>query len=88
MKVLAFPDLRIILMSATIDISMFVEYFSNPVIIEVEGRTYPVTQYFLEDFVETTGYQDYNIRKKSKVSNVVALRDVVKQFAMYKRIYL
>ncbi|KAB7505156.1 Dosage compensation regulator [Armadillidium nasatum] len=55
--VLAFPELRVILMSATIDISMFSNYFDNPVIIEVEGRAFPVDQYFLEDFIELTGFQ-------------------------------
>lgn len=38
----AFPDVRIILMSATIDTTMFREYFFNCPIIEVFGRTFPV----------------------------------------------
>ena len=60
----AFPDLRIILMSATIDISMFAEYFKNPNIIEVEGRCFPVKAYFLEDFVEESGYHPSGERKR------------------------
>lgn len=38
----AFPDVRVLLMSATIDTTMFREYFFNSPIIEVFGRTYPV----------------------------------------------
>ena len=64
LQVRAFPDLRIILMSATIDISMFCEYFSNPAVIEVEGRTFPVQEYFIEDFVEMTGFVPTQERKR------------------------
>uniref|UniRef100_A0A452F6K3 ATP-dependent RNA helicase A n=1 Tax=Capra hircus TaxID=9925 RepID=A0A452F6K3_CAPHI len=42
----AYPEVRIVLMSATIDTSMFCEYFFNCPIIEVYGRTFPV-QVFL-----------------------------------------
>lgn len=38
----AYPEIRVILMSATIDTSMFCEYFFNCPIIEVFGRTFPV----------------------------------------------
>lgn len=38
----AYPEVRIVLMSATIDTSMFCEYFFNCPIIEVYGRTFPV----------------------------------------------
>lgn len=38
----AYPEVRIVLMSATIDTSMFREYFFNCPIIEVFGRTFPV----------------------------------------------
>lgn len=38
----AFPQIRIVLMSATIDTTLFQEYFGNCPIIEVSGRTFPV----------------------------------------------
>ncbi|XP_031696690.1 ATP-dependent RNA helicase A-like, partial [Anarrhichthys ocellatus] len=38
----AYPQVRIILMSATIDTSMFREYFFNSPVIEVFGRTFTV----------------------------------------------
>ena len=52
-----FPNVRIILMSATIDTSSFSEYFDGAPVIEVSGRTFPVQQYFLEDIVEMLGFQ-------------------------------
>lgn len=38
-----YPDLRVILMSATIDTTMFSKYFNDCPVIEVTGRTFPVT---------------------------------------------
>lgn len=38
----AYPDVRVVLMSATVDATMFREYFFNCPIIEVFGRTFPV----------------------------------------------
>ncbi|XP_064116471.1 ATP-dependent RNA helicase A-like, partial [Macrobrachium nipponense] len=63
----AFPDLRIILMSATIDISLFSDYFENPVVVEISGRAFPVQQYFLEDCVELTKFVPVpDSKKKNK----------------------
>ncbi|XP_045616540.1 ATP-dependent RNA helicase A isoform X2 [Procambarus clarkii] len=63
----AFPDLRIILMSATIDISLFSEYFANPFLIEVPGRAFPVQEYFLEDCIELTKFMPSpDTRKRNK----------------------
>ncbi|KAL7386398.1 hypothetical protein ABVT39_007731 [Epinephelus coioides] len=61
----AYPDIRIILMSATIDTTMFREYFFNAPIIEVFGRTFPVQEYFLEDCIQMTNFvPPPNDRKK------------------------
>lgn len=43
------PDLRVVLMSATLDSEKFSRYFNNCPIITVPGFTYPVNTYFLED---------------------------------------
>ena len=37
-----YPDMRIILMSATIDTTMFSQYFGNCPVLEIPGRSYPV----------------------------------------------
>lgn len=51
-----YPDLKIILMSATIDTTLFSRYFNDCPVIEIPGRAFPVQQYFLEDCVEMTKF--------------------------------
>jgi len=65
------PDLRLILMSATLQTEKLVEYFMNtgigsendnthsmppPALVEMEGRMYPVQEFFLEHILDMTGY--------------------------------
>ncbi|XP_061380109.1 dosage compensation regulator isoform X2 [Danaus plexippus] len=64
-----YPDLRVILMSATVDTSLFVEYFGNCPVIEVPGRSYPVKQYFLEDCIELTKFNPPPDARKRKLSS-------------------
>jgi ATP-dependent RNA helicase DHX36 len=56
------PDLRVILMSATLQTDSLVEYFESfgqpPAVVEMEGRMFPVQEYFLELVLEMTGYID------------------------------
>ncbi|KAF5473948.1 hypothetical protein F2P56_005894 [Juglans regia] len=59
------PDLRLILMSATINADLFSKYFGNAPIIHIPGLTFPVAEFFLEDVLEKT---HYNI--KSEFDNV------------------
>ncbi|CAG9538609.1 unnamed protein product [Cercopithifilaria johnstoni] len=47
-----YPDLRVILMSATVDTSLFTNYFGNCSVVLLEGRNFPVQHYFLEDIVQ------------------------------------
>ncbi|KAM1085267.1 hypothetical protein ACFX2B_010942 [Malus domestica] len=49
------PELRLILMSATLDSELFSSYFGRAQIIHVPGFTYPVQTHFLEDVLEITG---------------------------------
>ena len=51
----AFPQIKIILMSATINVDLFSKYFGDLNTVEVSGRLHPVEQYFLEDVIEMTG---------------------------------
>ena len=37
-----YPELRVILMSATVDTTLFTDYFGSVVVVEVYGRVYPV----------------------------------------------
>ncbi|XP_072275880.1 ATP-dependent RNA helicase A isoform X2 [Pyxicephalus adspersus] len=62
----AFPEIRVILMSATIDTTMFCEYFFNCPVIEVFGRTFPVQEYYLEDCIQMTRFIPPPRDKKKK----------------------
>ncbi|KAI0068404.1 P-loop containing nucleoside triphosphate hydrolase protein [Artomyces pyxidatus] len=56
------PDLKIILMSATVDADKISQYFGNCPVMRVPGRTFPVDVRFLEDAVELT---QWTINEKS-----------------------
>jgi HrpA-like RNA helicase len=43
-------------MSATLDSALFSNFFNNAPVIKVPGRTFPVSDYFLEDLLEATGH--------------------------------
>lgn len=49
-------DLRLILMSATVDCEKFAKYFNRCPVVTVPGRTFTVEVFHLEDIVEETGY--------------------------------
>lgn len=63
-----YPDLRVVLMSATIDTNLFTQYFGECPVIQLEGRTFPVQHYFLEDVVQMLHYlpQASDSKKKSR----------------------
>eukprot|EP00250_Pteridium_aquilinum_P000849 c11023_g1_i1 orf=66-3809(+) len=48
------PDLRLILMSATLDAELFSRYFNNCPVIRVPGFTYPVQSFYLDDVIVAT----------------------------------
>lgn len=50
------PQLKVVLMSATVDAQRFSSYFYGAPILNVPGRTFSVDTRFLEDAVELTGY--------------------------------
>lgn len=45
------PELKVILMSATLNASLFSNYFKDAPVMEIPGRTFPVEQIFLEDIL-------------------------------------
>ncbi|KAL6963082.1 RNA helicase [Sarracenia purpurea var. burkii] len=51
------PELRLILMSATLNADLFSSYFGGAPMIHIPGFTYPVRSYFLENILEITGYR-------------------------------
>nr|XP_027191476.1 DExH-box ATP-dependent RNA helicase DExH3 isoform X2 [Cicer arietinum] len=50
------PDLRLILMSATLNAELFSSYFDGAPTMHIPGFTFPVRAHFLEDILERTGY--------------------------------
>lgn len=57
------PDLKVILMSATLNAEKFSKYFDNCPTVHIPGFTYPVTEYYLEEVLEMTRFQ-YNLNKQ------------------------
>ncbi|KAG8901551.1 hypothetical protein FRB99_005214 [Tulasnella sp. 403] len=56
-------DIRVVLMSATVNHEVFAEYFGQDVpVIEIPGRTYPVKDFYLEDVVKLIGYRATPVR--------------------------
>lgn len=61
-----YPEIRVILMSATIDTTLFSAYFGDCPVVEIPGRAHPVTQYFLEDCIEMTKFKPSPESRKRK----------------------
>eukprot|EP00268_Persea_americana_P060367 TRINITY_DN7508_c0_g2_i2.p1 TRINITY_DN7508_c0_g2~~TRINITY_DN7508_c0_g2_i2.p1 ORF type:complete len:1202 (-),score=258.97 TRINITY_DN7508_c0_g2_i2:563-4168(-) len=51
------PELRLILMSATLNAELFSSYFGGAPMLHIPGFTYPVRTHFLENVLELTGYK-------------------------------
>ncbi|MCL7032494.1 hypothetical protein MKW94_002396 [Papaver nudicaule] len=51
------PELRLILMSATLNAELFSTYFGGAPMMHIPGFTYPVRTLFLESILETVGYR-------------------------------
>jgi len=49
-------DLKVVLMSATVDAERFSDYLGGAPVLKVPGRTYPVEHFYLEDAIEATGF--------------------------------
>lgn len=75
-------DLRLILMSATLNAELFSTYFGEAPKIHIPGFTYPVRAHFLEDIFEFTGYKlssfnqmdDYGQEKMWKMQRQITPR--------------
>ncbi|KAH9508703.1 ATP-dependent RNA helicase dhx29 [Bulinus truncatus] len=77
-------DLKVILMSATVDCDKFSAYFYHCPIINIPGKTYPVEVYYLEDVIEKTGYvvdddSPYVLNPKYLIQESEATVDVTKK---------
>ena len=50
------PEMKIVLMSATVDAQRFSDYLDQAPILNVPGRTFPVDTKYLEDAIELTNF--------------------------------
>ncbi|XP_063227825.1 ATP-dependent DNA/RNA helicase DHX36-like isoform X2 [Bacillus rossius redtenbacheri] len=53
------PDLKLILMSATLNAEHFSKYYNNCPSINIAGFTFPVHEYYLEDVLEMTNFRSF-----------------------------
>jgi ATP-dependent RNA helicase DHX57 len=56
-------DLKIVLMSATLDSNIFADYFGGKDRVgrvKIEGRTFPIQDYYLDDVIRQTGFGGTN----------------------------
>ncbi|KAG5983989.1 hypothetical protein E4U55_006501 [Claviceps digitariae] len=60
-------DLKVVLMSATVDAERFSNYLGGAPILNVPGRTFPVDVRYLEDAVELTGYRPSDSHEEKMV---------------------
>ena len=60
------PELRVILMSATIDTSLFSRYFGDCPVVEIPGNVHPVEIHYLEDCVQMLGFRPVPDASKNK----------------------
>ncbi|KAF2773151.1 P-loop containing nucleoside triphosphate hydrolase protein [Teratosphaeria nubilosa] len=68
-------DLKLILMSATLDAAVFEGYFSGVSSVgkvEIAGRTYPVQDVYIDEITRTTGYDHLEEEGESDVDEDVA----------------
>eukprot|EP01059_Diplonema_ambulator_P016596 TRINITY_DN2823_c0_g1_i2.p1 TRINITY_DN2823_c0_g1~~TRINITY_DN2823_c0_g1_i2.p1 ORF type:complete len:1205 (+),score=445.58 TRINITY_DN2823_c0_g1_i2:415-4029(+) len=81
-------DLRVILMSATIEIATYASYFNGCPIMTAPGRTHPVSVLWLEDILMKTGYRPAEMRHYSSREDerdrarTAAVRDIAQQMGM------
>jgi ATP-dependent RNA helicase DHX29 len=66
-------------MSATIDAERFSKYLDGATVLQVPGRTFPVTSMYLEDAIELTGYSldnGYQEKKFTDLDDDLDMEDV------------
>ena len=60
-------DLKLILMSATMDANLFVKYFGgNCPVIKIPGFVHPIKEYYLEDILEYFAARDSHMSQKKQ----------------------
>ncbi|KAK6205772.1 translational activator of GCN4 [Pestalotiopsis sp. IQ-011] len=63
-------DLRVVLMSATVDAEKFSKYMGGAPVLNVPGRTFPVQVRYLEDALEITGYTPEQSNPNQRITDL------------------
>ena len=78
-------SLKLVLMSATLDVNIFVKYFSKCAVINVLSRAFDVDVYYLEDILKITGYMTKEmVSKRNELANKKDQRKVLEGWTQYK----
>ncbi|XP_074041898.1 3'-5' RNA helicase YTHDC2 isoform X2 [Leptinotarsa decemlineata] len=79
-----YTNLKIILMSATVDVNKFLDYFGEGRVLTIPGRLYIIETMFLENILVLTKYMSQKMKaflKKEKDKKSVALYSVESEVA-------
>lgn len=63
-------DLKVVLMSATVDAEKFSKYMGGAPVLSVPGRTFPVQVRYLEDALEITGYTPEQSNPNQRITDL------------------
>ncbi|KAK9765098.1 hypothetical protein K7432_006837 [Basidiobolus ranarum] len=72
------PDLKLVLMSATAEINLFQNYFRHygcigqsklPQVIEIPGRTFPIKEFYLDDYWTSLSQYNYPLVNSRETRN-------------------
>lgn len=82
-------NLKLVLMSATLNADTFSRYFEGCPTASIPGRAHPVKEFRLEDVLQATGYEvqegsDYAIQKKKNATPVRSKSSLKKLLPGYK----
>jgi HrpA-like RNA helicase len=67
-------NLRLILMSATMDTQQFLNYFPGCVHVSLEGRMFPIQEIYLKNILQVT---NYNTREMERLKQSGTCRSTV-----------
>ncbi|KAL6607673.1 P-loop containing nucleoside triphosphate hydrolase protein [Neocallimastix sp. 'constans'] len=77
-------DVKVILMSATLNSELFSSYFDDAPVFEIPGFTYPVKEVYLEDIYELIDYEPrYESSKKDKDKDKSLTKEDEEMWAKY-----
>lgn len=84
-------DIKVILMSATLDADIFIDYFGGREsvgLVNIPGRTFPVQDYYMDDVVRDTGFapeldeRDFDDDSAIAITNDDSLGKVLRSVGM------